>query len=208
MYTSTAEMATAAIVDALGTAGWSVTPHFVPPDEAATLAADGRALWQRGLFHQAGIGRETGFMVRPDIRGDEVLWLDPPTATPAQQRYLDRMETLRLAINQHLYLGLFRYEAHVARYPPGAFFQRHLDRHRDSPSPRVLSCVLYLNDGWAAADGGQLRLYLTDAPDAPYVDVYPEAGTLVTFFSDRFYHEVLPASRERLSVTGWFAQRS
>jgi SM-20-related protein len=36
--------------------------------------------------------------------------------------------------------------------------------------------------------------------------VLPEGGTLVCFLSDRFHHEVLPARRERLSVTGWFTR--
>ena len=34
----------------------------------------------------------------------------------------------------------------------------------------------------------------------------PEGGTLVCFLSDRFHHEVLPARRERLSITGWFTR--
>jgi SM-20-related protein len=39
-------------------------------------------------------------------------------------------------------------------------------------------------------------------------DVLPVAGTLVCFLSDRFEHEVLPATRERLSLTGWFRRRA
>jgi SM-20-related protein len=63
--------------------------------------------------------------------------------------------------------------------------------------------VLYLNEGWRAEDGGALRLYL---PDGPH-DVSPCAPTLVAFLSERFEHEVLPARRERLSLTGWFGRR-
>ena len=44
--------------------------------------------------------------------------------------------------------------------------------------------------------------------DAIYRDVLPEGGTLVCFLSQRFWHEVLPARRERLSLTGWFRGRS
>ena len=35
----------------------------------------------------------------------------------------------------------------------------------------------------------------------------PAAGTLVVFMSGDFPHEVLPASRERLSLTGWYRRR-
>ena len=72
---------------------------------------------------------------------------------------------------------------------------------------RTLTTVLYLNPDWQSADGGQLRIY-TD-PDYPgrYQEVQPLAGTLVAFLSARFEHEVMPASRERLSLTGWFKRR-
>jgi len=65
-----------------------------------------------------------------------------------------------------------------------------------------------LNDAWQAADGGQLRLYLDGMAEAPYLDVLPTAGTLVAFLSSRFWHEVMPAKRERMSITGWFRSRA
>ena len=194
-----------AIADALATDGWAVTPGFLAPDEAAALLAEGHGL--RDAFHRAGVGRGGGHHVREDVRGDAVLWLDEATAAPAQRRYLDRMEALRAALNRALYLGLFSYEAHFAVYPPGAVFRRHLDAFHGAPG-RALSCVLYLNPGWADADGGHLRLYLDGSEPGPSVDVRPEAGTLVTFLSDRFEHAVLPAPRERASVTGWFSVRT
>ena len=35
----------------------------------------------------------------------------------------------------------------------------------------------------------------------------PQAGTLALFLSADMPHEVLPATRERLSLTGWFRRR-
>ena len=69
---------------------------------------------------------------------------------------------------------------------------------------RAISTALYLNDGWHADDGGQLRLYTGGGAS---VDVLPQGGRLVAFQSDRFEHEVLPARRERMSFTGWFRRR-
>jgi len=36
----------------------------------------------------------------------------------------------------------------------------------------------------------------------------PEAGTFVAFLAERFPHEVLPARRPRLALTGWFRRRT
>ena len=68
----------------------------------------------------------------------------------------------------------------------------------------MLSCVVYLNDAWRDDDGGALRLHLPAGPR----DVPPRGGSLVAFLADRVEHEVLPASRERCSVAGWFRRRA
>jgi SM-20-related protein len=65
--------------------------------------------------------------------------------------------------------------------------------------------VLYLNFGWTPADGGALRIFLGPGEIR---DVMPVAGTFVCFHSERYEHEVLPAQRERLAVTGWFLRRA
>jgi Rps23 Pro-64 3,4-dihydroxylase Tpa1-like proline 4-hydroxylase len=89
-------------------------------------------------------------------------------------------------------------------YPPGTFYRRHRDSFRGDDA-RVLSGVLYLNDAWTAGDGGALRLYLGGGETR---DVLPVAGTLICFLAPRYEHEVLPASRERLAVSGWFLRRA
>ena len=128
-------------------------------------------------------------------------------ASAAQQACRDRIEALRSTLNRELLLGLFEYEGHLALYPPGARYHKHLDQFLDIGT-RTVSCVLYLNRDWQAADGGQLRIY-TD-PDDPgyYEEVLPQGGTLVTFLSARYLHEVMPATRERMSLTGWLKRRS
>jgi SM-20-related protein len=120
---------------------------------------------------------------------------------------LDRLEALREALNRECLLGLFELEAQLAAYPPGARYPTHVDRLRRDDA-RVLSIALYLNAGWRPEDGGALRLYLAAAGRAPYADVLPAGGTLVAFLSERFPHEVLPARRERLSLSGWFRRRA
>ncbi|MNJ01133.1 hypothetical protein D3C73_1606640 [compost metagenome] len=68
----------------------------------------------------------------------------------------------------------------------------------------MVSAVVYLNDGWLPEHGGQLRMYLDN--DRVY-DVEPVGGCLVVFLSGEVPHEVLPATRDRLSLTGWFRRR-
>ena len=106
-------------------------------------------------------------------------------------------------LNRELMLGLDELEAHFAMYAPGTRYAKHRDRFRDDDA-RVLSSVLYLNDDWQESDGGALRLYLPDR----HLDVYPSAGKLVLFLSADFEHEVLAATRDRLSIAGWFRRRA
>lgn len=198
--------ACADIAEALAREGVAIHPDFLVPERVWALAAEARAAFAAGHFHAAGVGGARSRVRRPDIRGDHVLWLDD-AASDAQRVYLAQMDALRLAINERLFLGLFDLECHFALYPPGSFYQRHVDRFRDD-SRRTVSTVLYLNESWDPSWGGGLRLYASEDADAPWRDVAPQGGTLVCFLSDSTSHEVLPTARERLSLTGWFRRRA
>jgi SM-20-related protein len=191
------------IADEIAARGWCAAERFVPHTLSAALRDDARTLWQAGAFHAAGMGGGPSPVVRPGVRGDHIRWLEPEAATAAQQAGLARFEALRLALNRSLQLGLFEFECHFAVYPAGTGYARHLDRFKGDPR-RALSCVLYLNERWQDEDGGQLRLYLDQTRS---VQILPRGGTLVAFLSERFEHEVLPARRERISLTGWFLRR-
>jgi SM-20-related protein len=112
-----------------------------------------------------------------------------------------------MAINRELYLGLFDWEGHLAVYPEGAFYRRHLDRFQHD-GRRTVSTVLYLNEHWQPGDGGELRVWSGPDADSAFVDVAPLSGRLVIFLSGEVYHGVQPSSFERISVTGWFRTRS
>ncbi len=194
------------VTEALATRGWGVFPGFVPPHETEALASECRESWQCGCFRHAGVGQGDSLQFRPEVRNDKVLWLDPERVTPAQGRWLAVLEELRRAINHSLYLGLFEFEGHFALYPPGSFYRKHSDQFQ-AIGLRTVTAILYLNENWQPENGGQLRIYLDGDNTEPYVDVPPEAGTLVCFLSADYLHEVLPATRERMSVTGWFRRR-
>lgn len=195
------------LANQLDTTGWAVVPNFLDPAECRRLAGECLATWDDGGFRRAGVGRGEQRAIREDIRRDHVCWLDEATATPAQQRYLARLDELRLEINRRLFLGLFAFEGHFAIYPPGGFYKAHLDRHQGTLD-RVVTAILYLNEDWHEDDGGQLQLWTTPgAKDGPFEQVEPRLGTLVTFLAGDHWHEVLPARRERMSITGWFRVR-
>jgi SM-20-related protein len=190
----------------LATLGWSVCPAFLDTEALRDLSDDCRALWERGAFRHARVGVGTTKELRPEIRTDHVRWIDEETSTPVQRRYLGELESLRQAINRHTYLGLFGFEGHLTVYPPGTFYRRHLDQFR-GVHHRVVSVVLYLNIDWDESAGGSLRLFPPEAGPDGHVDVAPIGGTLVAFLSAHFEHEVLPATRDRMSITGWFRTR-
>lgn len=192
------------IVDELYRHGWCEYPSFLDPAQTRALAAESRVAWEEGQFRQAGVGTGAELRVDRSVRRDHVSWLDDAGLTPTQRLYYQRLESLRTAVNRELQLGLFSFEGHLTVYPAGGFYRRHLDQFRGARH-RVVSCILYLNPDWQPEDGGELRLYLDE--QGAQVDVLPRGGTLVAFLSERFPHEVLPARRERLSLTGWFRTR-
>ncbi len=190
------------IIDDLAARGWSRLDNVLPASLTHELAEECRKRARAGALNPAGVGRGQGLAVREGIRGDSIQWLEHGQSAPSDG-YLQAMDELRRALNQAFYLGLEDFECHFACYPPGAFYQKHLDRFRDDDR-RTVTAVYYLNEAWQTEHGGALRLYLADETE---LDVLPSAGTLVLFISAELPHEVLPASRERLSLTGWFRRR-
>jgi len=191
------------LLDSLADPGWVVLPSYLAAVEARALASECSDRWDQGDFHQAGTGRGTGLAVREAIRGDQVLWMDREDAGIAQTAWLDGIEVLRLAMNRGLFLGLQDYQGHFAIYPEGGFYKPHLDRHENTTT-RIITAILYLNDAWQAGDGGELKLWTTPGEkDGPFEIIEPRLGTLVLFRAADFWHEVLPAHRTRMSITGW-----
>jgi SM-20-related protein len=195
------------LLDGLAESGYVIVDKVLSADEVSALAAEALQLSQNGVLKPAAIGRAASAQLDPALRGDAIRWLDETHASPAQQVYFRVMHGIREACNRHLYLNLVELETHFAVYPPGARYSRHLDQFHRS-GVRKISSVLYLNRDWQADYGGQLRIYLEGEQPEPYLDVEPIGGRLVLFDASRFYHEVLPATQPRVSLTGWFRTRA
>lgn len=186
---------------ALAETGWAVALDVVPPELALALAAEAAALHTGDRLTLAGIGRAEDHTLARSIRRDKTRWLTCESAV--QAAYLGVMETVRLALNQSLFLGLFSYEAHYAVYEPGGFYARHLDAFKGARN-RVVSTVFYLNADWLAEQGGELAIFAGEDAAMPVAAIAPELGTLAVFLSEDIPHEVRPALRDRYSIAGWF----
>ncbi len=182
-------------------------PGCLTDTDSLRLVRECETACENGDFRRAGVGRGNALEIREDIRRDQVMWLQPGDESVEQKVYLEWLETLRLALNQQLFLGLFEFEGHFAIYPEGAFYKPHLDRHSGT-SDRIVTVILYLNPDWQPGDGGELKLRTTAGDkDGAFELIEPRLGTTVCFLAGDFWHEVLPAKKTRMSITGWFRQR-
>ena len=186
------------IADELAERGFAVADQFLSQTEVRTILALDEFKTSADGFRRAGIGKQQHHQINETIRGDYIQWVDKRSSPPGLSIYLARIEGLMHYINQTLFLSLKDYEVHMTVYPAGAYYKRHLDQFKRDDH-RKLSVICYLNEDWKEEHGGQLRIYLPDGP----LDILPIAGRIVCFRSDQLEHEVLPANRARLSLTGW-----
>lgn len=186
---------------ALAADGWCVLPQLMPAAQTQALADECTAMHGARLLSPARTGTQR---TSSELRGDSTHWFAGDATSAPQKAFTHRIDALRKTLNRELMLGLVDCESHYAVYRPGATYTRHRDRLRDDDA-RVVSAVFYLNPAWQPAEGGALRLYLDDGS---YRDIYPQAGKLLLFLSAQFEHEVLPATRNRLSIACWMRQQA
>lgn len=174
-------------------------PPILPPTLLRSL--QGRA--RQVAYKPAQVGRVKRRLAR-EVRSDEIAWVSAANAVDAQ--WLQWLDALQLGLNRRLFLGLTHHETHYALYPAGARYHRHRDAFaKEGSSNRIVSLVLYLNDAWPEAAGGQLVLYPSaDSGAGASKQVTPLPGRLVLFLSADLPHEVLPAQQNRYSLAAWF----
>lgn len=187
------------IAAALETRGLAVLPGALPEEVTRALVADLHGRDSSG-FQDAGVGRKRDNANNPFVRRNRIAWINDDE--PASRTWVQWTARLRHYLNRRLYLGLFSFESHFSVYAPGDFYARHIDAFRGE-SNRVLSLVTYLNPGWQPDQGGELLIHDPEAK-GPALRIVPAYGTLVIFLSEVFPHEVLPATRTRYGVAGWF----
>jgi SM-20-related protein len=193
------------IVDEIAAQGYYVGPTILCTTTTAALGKRLIHYIDNGALRDARVGRAGRAGQNTALRSDATLWLDDVPGDVAEADAVAAVHALRRALNQSLFVGAVDVELHYAHYPPGAFYAPHLDRFGDDDA-RIVSLIFYLNDDWQHANGGELVMY--SAQREPLLRVLPRAGTMVAFLSERFPHEVLPATQRRLSLTGWMRRRA
>ncbi|MES2828966.1 MAG: 2OG-Fe(II) oxygenase [Bacteroidota bacterium] len=101
-------------------------------------------------------------------------------------------------LNSTCYTGITGYEFHYTLYEKGRFYKKHLDQFKNNTG-RKYSVIIYMNENWVIADGGELRIHHADRLQ----NISPTNGKGVFFQSDEMEHEVLITNKPRMSITGW-----
>ena len=194
-----------ALADGLSEHGWMTldVASVLGRPLLAGLGSEVALLDKSDAMKKAGIGRSTDLTRDRSVRRDRIAWLHGITAP--QAALFDFFETIQAGLNQRLFIGLKRFEAHYATYQAGDFYKKHLDSFQGRAS-RVISLVLYLNESWRPEEGGELQVFNRENDNEVCAQVVPEAGRIAVFLSEEIPHEVSPAHRTRHSVACWFRQ--
>lgn len=182
----------------LSTHGFFFRDDFLDLGTANRIRAEALTLVAQGVLRDAGTGRDA--QKDPRVRGDQLCWLEKPTAGKGTRCLMREFERLRQTVNRELYLGVARYEMQLAHYPQGSHgYSKHLDAFRGGPNRR-LTAIFYLNPGWRPGHGGELALYLASGD----LHVEPLQNRLLVFLAEEVEHAVLPVNAKRLALTAWF----
>ncbi|MGA1544178.1 MAG: 2OG-Fe(II) oxygenase [Saprospiraceae bacterium] len=187
---------------ALGHKGYYYIDQFFMTEEINQLRGFAQDLFALGKFKSAGIGKDHSFQHHKEIRTDSIYWMDRESLPKDLIFFYQRFDAFVSEVNRSCYLGIVDSELHLAVYPKGTFYKKHLDVFQHT-SARRLSFICYLNADWKPEDGGQLRLYPQPLDEEIYLDIEPIGGRMLCFLSGEIPHEVLVSQNERWSITGW-----
>lgn len=146
---------------------------------------------------KAGIGSSGEFQIKSSVRGDFIYWLEEKRDQELQG-FFDLKNELIEKLRRFCFLSLSGSEFHIAKYPKGSHYNRHLDQFNER-SNRQITVLIYLNENWKKGDGGELVIY----KEGEKIMVEPIAKRLLLFKSDVIEHEVLKTNVPRYSLTGW-----
>lgn len=180
-----------------------VSTQFISKDLATALQQNIHALRSEGEMVAAGVGDAQNRTLDKGIRRDKIYWIDNATVNAAEREFLAEVEEFISYLNRTCFTAINDYEFHYAVYDAGSFYKRHIDQFRNN-NYRKFSLITYLNDDWQESDGGNLLCY----HDSGKIEsISPTNQKSVFFKSDEMEHEVVVASRPRMSITGWLKSR-
>ncbi len=183
--------------DKLAEDDFVVVDDFLSIDEFRLIMDFFRRAEEDNRLKKAGIGASGEFQIKSSIRGDFIHWLDQNRDTDLKPVF-DFIDELIQKLKRYCFLSLSGSEFHIAKYPEGSHYDRHLDQFNER-SNRQITVLIYLNEHWKNGDGGELVIY----KDGEEIVVEPIARRMLLFKSDTIEHEVLTTKVPRYSLTGW-----
>lgn len=164
--------------------------------EITTDTGEIRAFPKEGVFACEPDGQD--YYTAPDLLMymSTIIQLLPPLLNHAYKDLISTNDATiesPLTLSHELQLSNQAFNAKLAvTSPGGSVYPLHVDNTlgiKGSPQDdsRKLTCILYLNP---IVEGGDLRLYLEDG----ILDLSPDSGRVVMFWSDEIPHEVLPCA--------------
>jgi SM-20-related protein len=175
-----------------------IAEDFLSKSIAFHLQENLVALYGDKLMELAGTGSKNNLKHDDLFRSDVIYWLDRDHNNIHENDFFDLIDAFILYLNETCYTGITSYEFHYSLYEKGSFYKKHIDQFQGNDS-RKYSMIMYLNDEWEAAHGGELRIHHEDRME----DISPVNGKSVFFRSNELEHEVLVSHKPRMSITGW-----
>lgn len=192
-------------IDQLAEKDYTIIDDFISHDLFRTIMQFFRKMENEDRLQKAGIGTSGEFQIKSAIRGDFIHWLDRGHDKELAP-FFKLMDELNENLRRHCYLSLTDSEFHIAKYPAGSCYNRHLDQFQER-SNRQITVLIYLNENWKPGDGGELKIYRDSDEREDEILVEPIARRLLLFKSDCVEHEVLTTNVPRYSLTGWFLRQ-
>ena len=175
-----------------------IAENFLSTSLAAHLKNNLAKLYADNQLHSAGTGNNTLAVQNKSARTDIIYWLDRKHNNQYENDFFDLMDSFIIHLNKTCFTGITGYEFHYTLYEKGSFYKKHIDQFRNNDS-RKYSMIMYLNEGWQLADGGELCIQHNDHQQK----ISPVNGKTVFFKSNELEHEVLLNNKPRMSITGW-----
>src|SRR6056297_28036 len=192
-------------MDTLATHNYVIVDEFISQDLFRTIMDYFREMESRDKLQKAGIGSSGEFQIKSAVRGDFIHWLNRNVDT-ALTPFFGLMDELNENLRRYCYLSLSDSEFHIAKYPAGSHYNRHLDQFQER-SNRQITVLMYLNENWKPGDGGELKIYRESDEGETEILVEPIARRLLLFKRDCVEHEVLTTNVPRYSLTGWLLRQ-
>lgn len=185
-------------VDTLSKDDYVVIDDFLSEAVYSTIRAHFLEKMEEDRFQRAGIGALGNNMIERSIRGDFTYWLEKERDL-ALSTYFSLIEEVMFVMRRYCFLPISDGEFHYAYYPPGTHYEAHVDQFSERNN-RLISMVIYLNEGWQPGDGGELKIFRPNGED---IVIEPIKKRCILFRSDTVLHQVLPTHVDRYSLTGW-----